>query len=120
MADDRNVLRWVSWRDCCPWILLFRTFAVSITLRALLLATVGSAVTWLGWLLIGLVILGGESQRDTELLREAPAFAWLVQRSEARPGRELESPLPAVDRQAAPLRWEARRDPSPADRHPLP
>lgn len=99
MADDRNVLRWVSWRDCCPWIILFRTFSVSITVRALLLATLGSTVTWLGWLLVGMVVLGSDAQRSDQ----TPVFRDLVERNEARPGRELEPPLPTVGQDVAPL-----------------
>jgi hypothetical protein len=97
MAEERNVLRWVSWRDCCPWIMLFRTFSVSITVRALLLATVGSLVTWLGWLLIGLLLLGGEATRsDAPVLSQGAAFARFVDRNEARPGIELAAEAPAA------------------------
>jgi hypothetical protein len=117
MADDRNVLRWISWRDCCPWIMLFRTFSVSITVRALLLATLGSLVTWIGWCLMGWLLLGNPADRSKSPLFEIGAFRSLVERNEARPGKELESPLPAIGVPGAPPRWKPYVQVLP--RHPL-
>jgi len=49
MNDDRGVLRGISWRDFCPWLLLFRAFAPAIGLRPLLLASVAVVAVSAGW-----------------------------------------------------------------------
>jgi hypothetical protein len=82
MAEERSVLRWISWRDCCPWIVLFRAFSISITARALLLATVAGVFVSLGWGLFGSIILDREDV-DSDL-----GLSGVVERNQALPGTE--------------------------------
>ncbi|MGY8769851.1 MAG: hypothetical protein ACKVH8_15640 [Pirellulales bacterium] len=49
MIDERGVLKAISWRDCCPWVLLFRTFGLSFHLKLLVLALCGVLLTSAGW-----------------------------------------------------------------------
>ena len=49
MTTDAGVVRSVSWRDLCPWTILFRLYRVSVSLHLLLLAFVGAWLTSLGW-----------------------------------------------------------------------
>ena len=53
MTDNGNGLR-VSWRDLCPWLLIFRSFGLSISIHVLFLATVGALLTPVGWWVAGL------------------------------------------------------------------
>lgn len=49
MRDDQGVLRGVSWRDACPWLVIFRTYRMSVRPSLLFLATLGTLLTPLGW-----------------------------------------------------------------------
>jgi len=49
MSDNRLVLRAISWRDLCPWLLLFRTFRLAISLPLLTLGTLAAVLIPLGW-----------------------------------------------------------------------
>jgi hypothetical protein len=49
MNEEREPLRAVSWRDLCPWLILFRVFRHAVSLPALLLATVAVLLTPVGW-----------------------------------------------------------------------
>ncbi len=51
MKDQAQLLRRVSWREICPWLLILRSFRISTEVRMLLLATVGVWLTPVGWLL---------------------------------------------------------------------
>lgn len=63
------------WPECCPWVILFRSFHISIG-GPLLLATIGSIAVAAGWNLTARVLLTEESldHRPTE------TFAPLLQR----------------------------------------
>lgn len=49
MASERPVIREISWRDVFPWLVIFRTFGLAISMPVLLLATLGAVLTPLGW-----------------------------------------------------------------------
>jgi hypothetical protein len=49
MSDDQVTLRSVSWRDCCPWLIIFRTVGLAISMQVLFLATVGVLANTAGW-----------------------------------------------------------------------
>jgi hypothetical protein len=49
MNDERGLLRAVSWRDLCPWLIIFRVFRYAVSLSALTLATAAVLLTPIGW-----------------------------------------------------------------------
>lgn len=49
MTDDRGTLRNIAWRDLCPWLVIFRTFWLSLSLPLLFLATAGVLLQPIGW-----------------------------------------------------------------------
>jgi hypothetical protein len=49
MSVEPGVLRSVSWRDCCPWLILFRTLRLAIGVQVLLLASLGAVANTAGW-----------------------------------------------------------------------
>jgi hypothetical protein len=49
MTDDRGTLRKIAWRDLCPWLVIFRTFWLSLSLPLLFLATAGVLLQPIGW-----------------------------------------------------------------------
>ena len=61
MSAEQGVVRRIAWRELCPWLMIFRTFRLAISLPVLLLATVGALLTPLGWQLGGFLFIG----RDT-------------------------------------------------------
>lgn len=77
-------LHTVSWRDCCPWLILTRTIGLSIGLQVLLIAVTGTLVNTAGWRLASTWFLEDEDvQRDTSLLEDVEYFgrwpsAWLI------------------------------------------
>jgi hypothetical protein len=89
MNDERGLLRAVSWRDLCPWLILFRVFRHAVSLPALTLATLAVLVTPIGWRISERLFLDEEAQ------------ARLVQGG--YPGEV-----------GNPARWPAERDDTPA------
>ena len=61
MSEEQGVIRRIAWRELCPWLLLFRTFRLAISLPVLLLATIGALVTPLGWQLGGFLFISPET-----------------------------------------------------------
>ncbi|MCA9171162.1 MAG: hypothetical protein KDB23_25995 [Planctomycetales bacterium] len=57
MATEPSVIRAISWRDLCPWTLLFRLYRLSLTLQFLILAYLGAWAVSLGWDAASAVIL---------------------------------------------------------------
>ncbi len=49
MAAERVVVREISWRDVVPWLIIFRTFGLAISLPVLFLATMGAVMSPIGW-----------------------------------------------------------------------
>jgi len=69
MSDGQGVIRAISWRDLCPWLIIFRSFGLALRGSILLAATVAVLITPLGWKLANVAFIGQET-RD-----EDPAFA---------------------------------------------
>lgn len=100
MPDERGVLRAISWRDLCPWLILFRVFRLSIGLPLLFLATFGALLTPLGWRAGELLFIRGDDfQQDAAFARAAPFVAhnrlWPGHR-EGRFALEQDVPFPRV------------------------
>jgi hypothetical protein len=49
MTDSRGVLREVAWREVFPWLLIFRSFRLSIQPTILAIALAAALLTPLGW-----------------------------------------------------------------------
>lgn len=49
MPAERAVLKEISWRDICPWLIIFRTFGLARSAPVLFLATLGALLTPAGW-----------------------------------------------------------------------
>lgn len=61
MTNNDGSLRSVSWRDVCPWTLLFRTFRLSISIQVLVLALIGGCAVTAGWRIADRVFLSEAS-----------------------------------------------------------
>lgn len=55
MTNNGGTLRGISWRDLCPWLVIFRSFGVSVSLPVLMLALVGALISPVGWWISGWV-----------------------------------------------------------------
>ncbi|MEQ8786198.1 MAG: hypothetical protein RIC55_07855 [Pirellulaceae bacterium] len=74
MSDGQGVVRAVSWRDMCPWLIIFRSFGLALRGGMLLAATAAVLLTPLGWKLADVAFISAES-------REAnPGFARSAER----------------------------------------
>ncbi len=49
MTDNQRTLRAVSWRELCPWLIIFRAFRQAVRVPVLALATVAVLLTPIGW-----------------------------------------------------------------------
>ncbi|HTN73972.1 MAG TPA: hypothetical protein VL096_01950 [Pirellulaceae bacterium] len=68
MTDDRGTLRAIAWRELCPWLIIFRTFTLALTLPLLFLATLAVMVQPLGWQASSLIFLSSDTlDADLEL-----------------------------------------------------
>lgn len=81
MTDDRAALRTIAWRELLPWLLIFRTFWLSLSIPLLLLATAGVVVQPLGWQLSDLLFLDDKLEAESPQLREVnnTLSAWPAQ-----------------------------------------
>src|SRR5688572_16764092 len=57
MPESPSVIRQIAWRELFPWLILLRTFRISISPALLALATVAVLLVPLGWHLAGLAFL---------------------------------------------------------------
>ncbi|MEQ8210824.1 MAG: hypothetical protein RH917_13440 [Lacipirellulaceae bacterium] len=52
MNETSGTLHTIRWKELCPWLILVRATRVALMVRVLLLATIGVALTQLGWSLL--------------------------------------------------------------------
>jgi hypothetical protein len=71
-GSESQAVRSISWRDVCPWLILFRTFRLAVSLPILLLATGGALLTPLGWRISELLFVGDVTD---------PYFGALIERN---------------------------------------
>lgn len=69
MRDDRGVLREISWRDACPWLVIFRTFGLAVRPSLLMLGLLGTLLTPLGWRGAELLFVDDAIRQDGEFAR---------------------------------------------------
>src|SRR6187401_1932392 len=72
MTDERGVLRRIAWRELFPWLVIFRTFRLSISPTLLSVATLAVILTYLGSL-VGNIFLLERDKDNGELKVVAPA-----------------------------------------------
>ncbi len=77
MIRDDGTVRSISWRDVCPWTLVFRFFRLSVSLQLLTLALTGAALTPVGWRVAEQLFPPGDSAEDLAIRQFAlVACAW--------------------------------------------
>jgi hypothetical protein len=69
MTMEAGVVRSVSWRDLCPWTILFRLYRVSVAFQLLLLGFLGAWATSIGWYASRAVSLSEESRGQVSVER---------------------------------------------------
>ena len=67
MTIDRGAVRYVSWRDLLPWLVIFRAARVALSPAVLLLAFVAAALTPIGWRVAELILPDERVAADPEL-----------------------------------------------------
>lgn len=81
MTGEQGIVRGVSWRDLCPWLVIFRAFRLAVSPSLLALATIGVLVNPLGWRVAEAVFIG-------EAVREDPGFREFLGRQRQWPRSE--------------------------------
>jgi hypothetical protein len=69
MTNEEGVVRSVSWRDLCPWLILFRLYRLSASVQLLLLAFLGAWAISIGWTVCGSLCLSDESRSEPRVQR---------------------------------------------------
>jgi len=87
MPSERVVLKQISWRDICPWLVIFRTFGLAKSMPVLFLATVGALLTPVGWLAAEKLFVGDLSEYKASFLQT-------VQQNRLWPGAAGAMPTP--------------------------
>jgi hypothetical protein len=64
MSSDSGLLRGVSWREFCPWLLILRTLRLATSTHLIVLALAGAVATPAGWWVVGKLL--APSQGNTE------------------------------------------------------
>jgi len=70
MPAERTVLKEISWRDVCPWLVIFRTFGLARSAPVLLLATLGALLTPVGWRLGEMAFVSQTTMDGDHVFRE--------------------------------------------------
>ena len=83
MAEGRDVLRGIAWRELFPWLIIFRTFRVATNPSILFVATLAGLLTPVGWhVFAGLLSdepapqVAATAERLQEHSWEVPAANW--------------------------------------------
>jgi hypothetical protein len=93
VEDEQGVVRAVAWCEVLPWLRIYRTFRLAVSVRVLLLAAVATAITLGGWALIGRVFSG--DRQEAGLLDDAAQWPWVFVH------RLVPNELPFTERPAA-------------------
>jgi hypothetical protein len=73
MTDERGVLRRIAWRELFPWLIIFRTFRLSISPTLLAVATLAVALSYVGSS-VGRIFLT-EKERELAVAPSPPLVA---------------------------------------------
>jgi len=91
MPAERVLVREISWRDVFPWLIIFRTFGLAISMPVLFLATLGALLTPVGWQI-------GEALFVNETTLRDPTFTRIVNQNRQWPGEDGAIPSPNAGR----------------------
>jgi len=75
VEDEQGVVRSVAWSELLPWLRIYRTFRLAVSIRVLLLAGVATAITFSGWAGIDYVFRGDAEAGG--LLGDAARCPWI-------------------------------------------
>jgi len=98
MSNDSNVIRSISWRDLCPWLIIFRTFTMALNPNILILAFAGVILSFAGWFLSETIFVRAtlkeslQEQQEYELLRVISANASTYRRADTSAFRGFPAP----------------------------
>lgn len=62
MSQSTSVLKSVSWRDLCPWLILAKSIGVALRPSIVFIAFVGLLITPIGWSVAEFVLAEGDQQ----------------------------------------------------------
>ncbi len=92
MPDHRGSVRDIVWQEVFPWLLLVRSFRVSVQVWQLLLGSAGVLATVFGWWLLALVFGGTGESPLKEWLNSYKSCPWSEAALEASPGAIVAQP----------------------------
>ena len=98
MSDSGGVVRDVSWRDLCPWLMLTRTFALATSVQVLLAALLAVTLTPIGWQIGDRLLLVSD---DTLAQKERAEVFPLIESHTQWPGNRA---IPDTPRAIEPVR----------------
>ena len=73
-SNELGFVRGFSWRDCCPWLVLFRCFSISISTHVLLMGLLGAVLTSAVWSIASLWFLNESDLTSNASLRQTRDF----------------------------------------------
>ena len=98
MSNDSSVIRSISWRDLCPWLIIFRTFTMALNPNVVILAVAGIMLSVGGWFVSEKIFVRTRltellaEQNQYELLRVIDANASTYRRADTSPFRGFPVP----------------------------
>jgi hypothetical protein len=94
MAESNSgAIRRVAWSELCPWLSILRVFRLAISLRSLVLGTVGILLTAVGWQFFSLTLMSKEELMSSNRQDCPEAMKWLKPYAE-NPGMAVTDAAP--------------------------
>lgn len=84
MEEEPGVVREISWQDICPWIILFKSFRVAISVNGIVLSLGAILLITLGWNFAKFCFLTESTLTDTAISEiRRPLETWPVPQYDA-------------------------------------